>query len=115
MHDELADQHGRLRRQEKFTEAEIVARIPAHRPRWRVKPHGFSQNHFGVAQSWNILEYRWTVLQYSVNFVVESAFAFRILREQIPGPRERIGDRFVTSQKDRDDLIAQRLFRSCAM
>ena len=32
MRDELADQHGRLRRQEEFTEAEIVALSPLRLP-----------------------------------------------------------------------------------
>ena len=40
---------------------------------------------------------------------MEAAFGLRILREQVPGPRERVGRRLVAGEEERHRLVAQLL------
>ena len=91
-----------------------MAGVASHRPRRRIEPHGFRQHHLHITQTGNVVERRQSTRQLAVDFLMEAAFALGILREQIPCPGERVGHRFITCQKNRDDLIAQRLLGSGA-
>src|SRR5215471_17466912 len=88
---------------------EITQGLASHSPSWRIETHRLCQDHLHIAQAWQVIVSQKASLQFAVDLFVHTLLSIRILRKQVPGPRERVGYRFVSRKKNCDDLIAQRL------
>ena len=64
-----------------------------------------AKHHFGVAELRQVGELRSTAGQHRIDFLVQPRFAFRILRQQIPGPGKRIRRGLVAGQKQRQGFV----------
>ena len=75
-------------------------------PRRGIEPHGFAEDHLLVPEAAIVLGCRRTIPDNPLQFAFETSGDFRVLSEQIKGPRQ--GDRrgLVSGEDQRDTFVA---------
>src|SRR6185312_3063740 len=94
MHDVLAEEEVRAGWNTEFAERDGLCRLASHRPCGRIEAHGFGEDHFGVLEASVVFERSFAAAEHFVDLRGHPGSSFRILREQIPGPGEGVGDGF---------------------
>ena len=102
----LREEHDRPFRDQVPADLHVVYRAPADAPgRW-IEPHRLGHHHARVGKVRRVRGGGRTATEHGVYLLVQPALDLRVLREQIPCPRERVRGRFVAGEEDRHRLVA---------
>src|SRR5207237_8304852 len=84
----------------------ILDDAPANRPRWRIKPHGFSDHHPGIFEPRQVLHCWWPAFQDVVELSLEPLGYFGFTCERIERPEESADRARVAGCVVGDDFVA---------
>ena len=102
----LREEHDGPLRDRVSADVDVLDRAPADGPGRRIQPHRLGEHHARVGESRHVGGGRRTALEHGCLFRAAAAFDVRVLREQVPRPRERVRGRFVAGEEDRHRLVA---------
>ena len=104
--DPLARDDDRALRHGVAADFVVGERPPADDPGRRVESHRLREHHLGVREPREIRDAGRAIAENRVELLVETRLDVGILRQQVPGPGQRVGRGLVAGEKDRDRLVA---------
>src|SRR5260221_8298871 len=109
LHQVLADKYKRTGRKGIVAERPGIGVTTGNDPNWRIETHRFAQHHSGVGHRFQMVNGWQSSLQDLVQLGVQFVFGLRVLRQEVPGPGERVSSGFMSGNQHGNDFIADLL------